>query len=81
MTECKGLWYRISKESYTTERGASLRIQMRLLKTDSCPGCVFCTPIWKILRMKGASTIDNLHLKKHGDKCKLVRRKQCPPTL
>ena len=71
MTGCKGLWFRISKESYTTERGASLRIQMRLLKKESCPGCSRCMHIKHILQLKGASIINNLHLKKHNDKCRL----------
>ena len=68
MTECKGLWYRISKESYHTERGFSVRIQARFLKTESCSGCPECED----LRFRARYIkVDNLHTKEHGQKCRL----------
>lgn len=68
--ECKGLWYRISKESYHTERGFSVRIQARFLKTESCSGCSECNLLKQIASNKGLK-VDNLHTKEHGQKCRL----------
>ena len=69
-SKCKGLWYRISKESYHTERGFSVRIQARFLKTESCSGCSECNLLKQIASNKGLK-VDNLHTKEHGQKCRL----------
>ena len=69
-SKCKGLWYRISKESYITKRGFSVRIQARFLKTESCSGCSECNLLKQIASNKGLK-VDNLHTKEHGQKCRL----------
>lgn len=70
MTECKGLWFRISKESYITKRGFSVRIQARFLKTESCSGCPECLEISNKTGLFNLK-VDNLHTKEHGQKCRL----------
>ena len=69
-SKCKGLWYRISKESYITKRGFSVRIQARFLKTESCSGCSECEDI-RLKAKEHFLKVDNLHTKQHGQKCKL----------
>ena len=72
---CKGLWFRINHDRAMTQRGVSLRIQMRLLKKDSCPGCPKCIDLkYKLFTLRGM--VDNLHLKQHGQKCRLRLKKK-----
>ncbi|HUW44844.1 MAG TPA: hypothetical protein VMW50_03520 [Dehalococcoidia bacterium] len=68
--ECKGLWYRISKESYRTGRGFSVRIQARFLKSESCSGCPECEEI-RIKAKEYLLKVNNLHTKEHGQKYRL----------
>lgn len=77
-TECKGLWFRISREFYSTQRGFSTRIQARFLKSESCPGCYECNMIKHNISYTPRSkiSIDNLHLKQHGQKCRLRLKKK-----
>ena len=70
MTGCKGIWFRISKESDCIWLGFSVHIQAKFLKSESCSGCPECNEI-SIKAKEYLLKVNNLHTKEHGQKCRL----------
>ena len=42
MPECKGQFYRAACSTYRTKTGISRRVELKILKRKSCPGCEQC---------------------------------------
>lgn len=69
---CPGLHYRASIEHYPGHRGFSARFRLRLLKSESCPGCPDCAEIARRVSLLGKGAwVDNIGECRHGRKYRL----------
>ena len=69
---CKGIRLRAEAKQQPVDRGMQVKIRLRILKRESCPGCGACAEIRRRIGLLGIlSRLHGLDEIKHGSRYRL----------